>query len=101
MKYLFIGGCADGEWNEVDIKKQGVVVIVVPTKTPLGLASLSRSGPYTTEEYHLEELAEMNEVYTVFVKSGLKPFIPLLIKGYRRDNNSAKDFSNVHERLDR
>jgi len=92
MKYLFIGGCADGEWRQVNIKSWQVIKVSMPINLHINYdlgCDVVTDKVLNYDIYDIKELYEEDKIYTVFVKRGMGPLISLLIKGYRRTVNGS------------
>jgi hypothetical protein len=91
MRCLFVGGCADGEWNEVAVNANGAPpatqrVAEYSFRSSLRLKHPAAPEYYRCQEYRAERLAEGKKIFFVYhFDDGQRPnsLIEQLLAGYK------------------
>ena len=86
MKHLFIGGCRDGEW--IDIEPREYVRMASPSELmtfPVSASPVTETISMKVDEYRRTSLADAEKRYHVYVLAdGKEPsVIESLIGGYK------------------
>ena len=85
-RLLFVGGQADGEWHQVDVRQS---VYVIPVRNPLPVIRLSRRSERIelmhTVTYHRMQLSGESERFTVMVPNEVQAndLLRRLLENYR------------------